>query len=75
MKTLTLFVKALRLSFTESDSTVAESDGSATVTITKSELSQGRVTCTLLPLSLEQARTQFGYNLIDGSHDPAEIGT
>jgi hypothetical protein len=61
------------VSFTESDSSVSESDGSATVRVTKSGLSRGDVLCTLIPLSLDEARIQFGYDRTGSFTDPAEI--
>ena len=62
------------MSFAESDSSVSESDGSATVRVTKSGLSRGDVVITLIPMSLGEARMQ-GYDHVDTSaSDPAEIG-
>ena len=53
---------------------MSESDGSATVKVTKSGLSRGDVLCTLIPLSLDEARVQFGYDRTGSFDDPAEIG-
>ena len=64
---------ALTVSFGESDVSVTEKDKHVTVSVTKAGLSRGNITCTLIPLSVEQAFLQYGYQP-DGSSDPAEIG-
>ena len=66
--------EALTLSFAEIDLSVTEPDGQATVIVTKTGSSQGNITCTLIPLSVEQAHRLYGYQLV-GDFDPAEIGT
>ena len=63
---------ALRLSFSESDTTVTESDRLATVTVTKTGRNVGDVLCTLIPISVEDALDQYGYDL--DTDDPAETG-
>ena len=65
---------ALRLSFSESDSSVIEGSGAASVSVTKSGRNQGDVAVTLIPLSLEEARIQYGHSP-SSSTDSAESGT
>ena len=52
---------------------VAEIEGRAAVIVTKTGTSRGDISCTLIPLSVEQAQLRYGYQL-DGTNDPAEIG-
>ena len=61
------------MSFSESDVSVTEGNGKATAIVTKTGLSRGNITFMLLPLSLDQARLQYGLQM-DGDPDPAETG-
>ena len=66
-------LSALTVSFGETDLSVTERDGHARVSVTKTGQSRGNVTCTFIPLTLEQASLQYGHK-VNGELDPAEIG-
>ena len=65
---------ALTVSFSESDLSVTESDREARVIVTKGQRNRGNVTCTLIPLSVDEARILYGYDELSQQVDPAESG-